>query len=198
MLCDHKVRVGRGAVCRRAAAGNVGLAAMCLLAAVLSTACAGLKSGKDGGVLSPKERTEKPPLPVEECSREDDVLFRELPAGIRAYLRKLEAAFAAHDAAFLLAQGEGEYEMAARNRVNCGEYLAMLYRAGRYADDAVWEAPSEIDSDKIACIKYTAWREQGPVLGVDGKIYPDEGRPILFSMKVLWRLNEPKLLGVYP
>ena len=148
MLSDYKVRAAL-----RAAARNVTLAAVCLLAAFLPAACAGLKPEKDGGALPPEQRAEKPSPPAEERTPGHEALLRGLPAGIRAYLLKIEAAFAAHDADFLLAQGEDEYERAARNRVGYGEYLAMLYRAGRYADDAVWGAPSELDPEKVSYIR---------------------------------------------
>jgi hypothetical protein len=196
MLSDHKVKAGRSAVNLRAK--SLFAAAAVLLTVLLPAACAGIGPERTGGALPLEEYVEKPSPPVEEHRREDDAFFKGLPAGVRAYLLKLSAAFATHDAAFLLAQGEGEYEKTVRNRVEEEEYLAMLYRAGGYADDAVWEAPYELNLGNVTYIDYTAWREQGPALGVDGNIYLDKGRPILFSMKVLWRLNEPKLLGVYP
>ncbi|MDR3356214.1 MAG: hypothetical protein LBO04_03395 [Spirochaetaceae bacterium] len=197
MLFNHEVNAGR-----IWAAGKVakvaGMAAACVLAAFLSVSCAGFAGLKNGETTPPERSAEKPPAPAEGHYQEEKALFKELPSGIRAYLLKLSAAFAGHDAAFLIAQGEDGYEKAVRNSVYDDEYLAMLYRAGIYADDALWQSPEELDLDHVVYIDYTAWREQGPVLGVDGNIYMDGGRLINFSMKVLWRLDEPKILGVYP
>jgi hypothetical protein len=198
MLFNHKMKAGRGALRRGVMAGNAGLAAIYLLTALLLAACAGLGPEKPEGVLPPEEPPEKASASTEEHPRENTALFKGLPSGTRSYLLKLQRAFAAHDAAFLLAQGEGEYEKAVRNLVNEEQYLAMLYRAGRYADDAAWEAPHKLYLNRVAYIDYTEWREQGPALEIDGKIYMDKDRPVIFSMKVLWRLNEPKILGIYP
>jgi hypothetical protein len=195
MLFNHKMKAERGAVAGKNA---VLLTAICLLIAFLLAACVGLGMEKTDGVLPPEESAEKAAASAEEHYREDAALFKGLPAGTRFYLLQLQRAFALHDAAFLLAQGEGEYEKAVRNLVNDEQYLAMLYRAGRYADDAAWEAPNKLSLDRVAYIDYTEWREQGPALEVDGKIYLDKDRPVIFSMKVLWRLNEPKILGIYP
>ncbi|MDR0409896.1 MAG: hypothetical protein LBH18_05815, partial [Spirochaetaceae bacterium] len=108
------------------------------------------------------------------------------------------AAFAAHDTAFLLAQGETEYEKNVKNSADDDEYLSLLYRAGVYAEDAEWQSPFTLDIDRVRGIDYTSWREQGPVLEVDGIIYMDGGHPLSFSVILLWRLEPPKILGSYP
>jgi hypothetical protein len=141
---------------------------------------------------------EKPPAIVEESIREDQLLFEGLPAGISGYLLDIAAAFAAHDEGFLLDQGEDAYEKTVRNRVDDEQYLAMLYRTGAYADDAVWNSPFTVDIGRVIYVDYGAWKESGPVLEVDGKIQMKSGRPLVFSLKVLWRLDRPKLLGVFP
>ncbi|MDR2802977.1 MAG: hypothetical protein LBB22_01645 [Treponema sp.] len=170
----------------------------CLLAATL-TSCAGFGQPETGGGdLTRKTQSEKYAEIVKEQRREDAALLKELPVGVSDYLLKLAAAFAVRDAGFLLSQGEDEYETLIRNNVSAGEYLAMLYRAGAFADDAPWGSPRELDLNRIAYIDYTEWRERGPILEVDGKIYMDSGHPLIFSVKVLWRLSVPKILGAYP
>jgi hypothetical protein len=173
-------------------------AAGVLLSGAFLAGCAGLGAVKDGDSQPLEDYDGKVSAVAEEQYHEDAALLEDLPAGIRGYLLKLAAAFAAHDAAFLLEQGESGYEAAVRGSVSDSEYLAMLYRAGAYADNAEWQAAYTLNLDKIVYIDYTSWREYGPVLEVDGKVYIEGLRPLSFSMKVLWRLAQPKLLGVYP
>ncbi|MDR2795295.1 MAG: hypothetical protein LBB47_01120 [Spirochaetaceae bacterium] len=169
------------------------------LAAALLVSCAGFGQRENSGGDAPHENYgEKSEEMAEEHYHKDETVLKELPYGIRAYLLKLSAAFAARDAAFLLAQGEGAYEASARSYVSDDQYLAMLYRAGRYADDADWQSPYELNMDKVSHIDYMTWREQGPVLNIDGKIYMNSGRPVACNIKVLWRLDQPKILGAYP
>jgi hypothetical protein len=173
------------------------LTAACLLAALL-TSCAGFGQPKTGADCLPRENSgESYVRIVEEQRIEDAALFKELPGGVREYLLKLAAAFAGHDAGFLLSQGEDGYEASTRDNVSAAGYLAMLYRAGAFADDASWGLPRELDLSRVVYIDYTEWRERGPVLEVDGKIHMDSGSPLIFSIKVLWRLNDPKILGAY-
>jgi hypothetical protein len=166
-------------------------------AAVLAAGCTHKQTNERGGAQVENLPPETPSI-IEEHYREDAALFSGLPADIRDYLLNLSAAFAAHNTAYLLDQGESEYERIVKGGVDDDEYLALLYRAGAYAEDAEWLSPFALDVSKISFIDYTAWRERGPVLEVDGIMYMDNGPPFLFSIMLLWRLGNPKILGIYP
>jgi hypothetical protein len=186
MLFNNKIKVFP----RRAAI------ALTLCAAILTAGCAHRRTS--GGV----QQEDYPPKPLsvfEEHYNEDERnLFGGLPADIRAYLFKLGTAFAAHDAAFLFAQGESEYEKTVRGGVGDDEYLALLYRAGVYAEDAEWQSPFALDLDHVSFIDYISCEERGPVLEIDGLIYMDAGSPLSCCIILLWRLDPPKILGIYP
>ncbi|MDR2659750.1 MAG: hypothetical protein LBC27_07165 [Spirochaetaceae bacterium] len=171
---------------------NTALAAV--YAALLAAGCAHNQGGETGG--SAKEADETPL--TKEYYREDLELLGALPDYVSEYLLGISAAFAAHDSVFLLAQGEAGYEKDVRPFVNDDEYLALLYRAGAYAEDAEWSSPFSVDIDNVSFIDYTDWREHGPVLEIDGIMQMKKGPPLSFSIILLWRLPQPKILGIYP
>jgi hypothetical protein len=168
---------------------------LAISAAMLALGCAHRRAGESGGVQQENYPPETFGVFKEHYYQDEAELFGGLPADIRSYLFRLGAAFSAHDSAFLLSQGESGYEKELRSRVDDDEYLALLYRAGVYAEDAEWQSPFALNLDRVAFIDYTSCRENGPVLEIEGLIYMDAGRPLSCRIILLWRLTPPKILG---
>jgi hypothetical protein len=123
--------------------------------------------------------------------------FEGLPPEARNYLQSISAAFSARDKAFLLAQGERQFEAEMRPRYDDESYLALLFRLGRYEADTPVE---DMDLPKLAVetctgIEYTSWREWGPVLEIRGQILRKNEPPLPCLIILVWRLREPKILG---
>ncbi|MDR0400901.1 MAG: hypothetical protein LBH51_08160 [Treponema sp.] len=127
--------------------------------------------------------------------------WEDLPPEPRAYLRELAGAFSRQDAAFLLAQGESQFEAEIRPRYDEEEYLALLYRAGSYGQDKPYdeEDAPRLDVLEISGLEYTGWEERGPLLEVRGRLVRQGGRPpVPCVIMLLWKLWEPKILGRFP
>jgi hypothetical protein len=168
---------------------------LAISAAMLTFGCAHRQVGESGGVQQENYPPETFGIFKEHYYQDETELFGGLPDDIRTYLFRLGTAFAAHDSAFLLSQGESEYEKEVRSKVDDDEYLALLYRAGVYAEDAEWQSPFALDLDRVTFIDYTSCQEYGPVLEIEGLIYMDTGRPLYCRIILLWRLVPPKILG---
>jgi hypothetical protein len=125
--------------------------------------------------------------------------FKNLPAEARAYLERLAEAFSAQDEAFLLAQGEPQFEAENRPRHDKENYLALLYRIGVYATDSprVSEAPPQLVPSAISHVQYLSWEEKGPLLEIKARLAGKDGTTIPSLIMLVWRLREPKIEGLF-
>ena len=172
-----------------------------LLLSLLAAGCAGLGPGNRAVPgNSPEEAPAKQPeSPAPGTAPEKAPFWERMPPEARAYLSELARAFARQDTAFLLAQGEPQFEAAVRPYYDEENYLAMLYRSGLYGEN---KPPAGADKDRlkpeeIKSIEYTGWEEQGPMLKVRGYLITAAAKipcVILFNP----RLQTPKILGAYP
>ncbi|GHV61613.1 hypothetical protein AGMMS49587_06210 [Spirochaetia bacterium] len=132
--------------------------------------------------------------------RLDGPVFAALPPEARSYLAAVAKAFRNQDTQFLLAQGEWTFEAEVKPRYDTETYLAMLYRAGSYATDAPWgKSPkTRLVPSEIREIEYIKWEEQGPMLAIQGRLNINDGSQIPCQIILVWKLTEPKILGIYP
>ena len=175
--------------------GNRAAALLCAAFLVLSGAafssCAGFlfRTGERGGAIPRAGAggiwTRRPP--------------EGLPPEARRYLDGLAEALTRGDGAFLLEQGEAAYDAAVRPRYDRETYLALLYRAGPLAADTIdGGALPRLDYRDIKAIEYAAWAEDGMAIEVTGRFIMHNGARIPCKLILLWRLREPKILGMYP
>jgi hypothetical protein len=130
----------------------------------------------------------------------DSPALKGLPAEAEDYLKTLAEAFAQKDSDFLISQGETRYEAESRSRYDDETYLAMLYRIGPYTEESPFREISypRLEYTEIRGIRYIAWKEEGPLIKVDAHLIPQRGETIPCEIMLLWRLKEPKVLGIYP
>jgi hypothetical protein len=148
-----------------------------------------------------------PPPPSESPAAEEESGYSpKLPAGLPVeageYLRTLSLAFSTADRDFLLAQGESQFEADNRGRYDEESYLALLYRVGPLSADRAsvpvgMENP-RLDPAQIRRIEFAGWEEQGPALIIGARLITRTNEAIPCQLTLLWRLREPKILGVYP
>ena len=126
--------------------------------------------------------------------------FRDLPPEAKEYLETLAEAFRRKDKDFLISQGETHYEKELRPKYDEKAYLAMLYRYGPYSEDGPWKPITlpHLDTSLISAIEYTDWKENGPMLDINFRLYQQNGEQISCMIMLAWRLLEPKILGVWP
>jgi hypothetical protein len=164
-----------------------------LLACLLAASCAGLKREPAN---APPEAPLQPPVPKTE--RPSGPVLRGLPAEAQRYLDELARAFAAQDTAFLIAQGERQYEEELRPQWDEESYLAMLYRCGDWVQEQSRNQIPRLDPREIRNIEFLDWKEQGPLLEIQGRLITTSGADIPCSIVFNPRLKEPKILGLYP
>jgi hypothetical protein len=130
----------------------------------------------------------------------DSPRFRNLPPEARDYLETLAGAFQKKDKEFLISQGEAQYEKELRYGYDEETYLAMLYRIGSYSEERPSAAPGlpQMNTSLILTIEYSGWEETGPALYISANIYLQNNGPIPCAIMLLWRLTEPKILGIWP
>jgi hypothetical protein len=176
--------------------------ALAILAlSLLAAGCAGFGPGNRLS-QSPERPPESAPAKQPEApdSRgfaEKDLFWEKMPPGAQAYLMELARAFARQDTAFLLAQGEPQFEAEVRPYYDEENYLAMLYRVGPYGEESSPAAVDRLIPEKIKEIEYTDWEERGPMLKVRGRLITAGAKiPCLILFNP--RLRTPKILGAYP
>jgi hypothetical protein len=102
--------------------------------------------------------------------------------------------------AFLINQGEPQYEEQLRPLWDAESYLAMLYRCGDWAPGragASNEIP-RLNPREIREIEFLAWEERGPLVEIRGNLITTAGTRIPCGIVFNPRLDEPKILGLYP
>jgi hypothetical protein len=184
--------------------GRISAAKNALLAAALLLALAGC-AGLPPETAAPEAAP--PPPPAESPAATDDAGYSArpplgLPPEAGEYLEALARAFSGADRDFLLAQGESQFEAENRGRYDEESYLALLYRLGPLsADNAAAPAGAGIprlDPAQIRRIEFAGWEEQGPALIIHARLVTRDGGTAPCQLTLLWRLREPKILGVYP
>lgn len=163
---------------------------------LLLAGCAGLERGQ-----IPGEKPQSPsPTPALTPKQPESQALAGLPPEARNYLDELARAFAVQDITFLISQGERQYEEQIRPLWDEESYLAMLYRCGDWAQgraDTSNEIP-RLDLREIRNIEFLAWEERGPLLEIRGNLITTKGTTIPCGIVFNPRLEEPKILGVYP
>jgi hypothetical protein len=134
-----------------------------------------------------------------EDSSLDSAAFAGCPPEALAYLRLLSRAFRNGDKAFLLAQGEEQYERDLRPGRDETEYFNLLYRIGPLAAEEPQETRLQkyLKVEDTGYISFKGWREKGPMIEVDAQIHGPEG---LLPCRIIlaWRLVDIKIIGLYP
>ncbi|MDR2177474.1 MAG: hypothetical protein LBP20_05465 [Treponema sp.] len=146
------------------------------------------------------------PAPESPAAGEDSDYSPKLPPGLPVeageYLQALARAFSTADRDFLLAQGESQFEAENRGRYDEESYLALLYRVGPLSGDRasvpVGVETPRLNPAQIRRIEFAGWEEQGPALIISARLITKTGEAIPCQLTLLWRLREPKILGVYP
>ncbi|MDR1178639.1 MAG: hypothetical protein LBK64_07410 [Spirochaetaceae bacterium] len=123
-----------------------------------------------------------------------------LPEEARQYLNTLAEAFASGDEAFLIGQGEAMYENLMLPRYDKEAYLALLYRAGPYAEESGIEAARlpRLNPDAVRGIEYLGWKEESFLIEVQGRLLMKNGPPLSCRILLHWKLEPPKIIGGMP
>ena len=145
-------------------------------------------------------RTPSAPRAPAVSTRLDDPVFSGLPAEARNYLERLARAFASRDEAFLLAQGEAQFEADVRPHYDNESYLALLYRAGTYAAETPRtdrDGKQKLELNRVNGIQYLSWKANGPLLEIKAQLTGSGGTVIPCLIMLVWRLREPKIEGLF-
>jgi hypothetical protein len=171
-----------------------------IAAVVLISAC--VNAPVKDGTPRPGEAATGGPKPAHAMTGDnlDTSAFAGLSPETRIYLAAISRAFRSQDKQFLLAQGEKAFEAEVSPWYDDESYLAMLYRSGAYADDVPWEKSRmpRLEPSAIRDIEYIDWKERGPMIEIRGRLGATDGSTIPCKIILVWKLTEPKILGIYP
>ena len=125
--------------------------------------------------------------------------FKNIPGEAREYLERLSRAFISQDEAFLLAQGEPQFESETRPRHDNETYLALLYRTGVYAAESprLSGQPPRLAPATVSHIQYLSWEENGPLPEIKAQLVGKDGKTTPSLIMLVWRLREPKIEGLF-
>ena len=129
----------------------------------------------------------------------DSELFRDLPLVAKNYLRTLSQAFRRQDKEFLLSQGKAQYEIEQRFLMDDETYLALLYRIGPLSRNHYMKpiVHPRLYVNTVRGIEFTGWEEIGPMLEIRGLLHFIDGDTTPCVIMLLWRLQEPRILGAW-
>jgi hypothetical protein len=183
-------------VCLRVALGAVFCAALCataLLAACVHT------SGTAESVPPARVAAGSPAAIPPAENLLDSPAFKTLPPEALSYLERLARAFSSQDEAFLLAQGESQFEAENRSRYDAASYLALLYRTGAYAAESprLDGPPPRLETAGVSHIQYLSWVANGPLLEIPARLVGKDGAVTPCRIMLVWRLREPKIEGLF-
>jgi hypothetical protein len=166
---------------------------------MIFASCESLDTGSGLQVDDPSKNL-PPVLEDDEESSGDQLdhpIFAQLPSEVKSYLQAVSAAFKNHDEAFLLAQGEAMFEQTVRPHYFDDEYFIMLYRIGD-SDEFLSAVSKNIAISDISRIEYTGWENGDPVMEIRGRVFYDNNHFLPCRIMLAWRLDEPKIIGLYP
>ncbi|MDR2479306.1 MAG: hypothetical protein LBD48_08335 [Treponema sp.] len=167
-------------------------------AAVIFFSCAG--GPRTGRSETPPETAAPLDTQLPKAGGLDKAAFRGIPPEAKAYLERLERAFGSGDRAFLLAQGEAQFEAEMRPGRDDEMYLALLYRSGEYAADrprVTGGKPVRLDPGHVSGIEYLSWEAAGPLLAIQARLTGKDGAATPCLLMLVWRLREPKIEGLF-
>jgi hypothetical protein len=149
-------------------------------------------------VLQKKPSPEAPLASIERESGLDQGIFSNLSTDTRDYLVSLARAFKEEDRNYLIHQGEEQYAHRIQGRYSEEEYLALLFRVGPYSKESPFgpETTVRLDVHTVMGLRFTGWEDRGPVLEFRGTLKKKDGTELPCRILVLWKLREPKILGM--
>lgn len=166
-----------------------------VLALALMSACVhpGTKAPPSGDPVS-GQRTAPPAAPAKPESP-----LSALPPETRMFLAELRDRVRRGDWAWAADRADPSFLRAMEGRGRDPYFYTYLFAAGALAGDAPEYARFELLP--VSRVRDMAWEEariEGPAAVVRGRFILSTGAPVPFALRVLWRLDPPRILGVQP
>ena len=170
------------------------------VAALVLSCAVGPAPRPENAAPAPAERAarKRPAIPAERPGAElSGPAFTRMDPRALDYLKALAAEASKGNAEYLLSLGEVDYRNRTRPRVDDPYYFALLFRIGPYSEEKPSDSDKPIREDpaRLRGIKYTGWTDRGPIAEVRARMRFSDGRELPCALFVLWKLEEPRILG---
>jgi len=159
----------------------------------LAVSCAGSPDSPAPGRASPqaspsaRPKTESSPL-------------ASLPPAARDFLLELQDRVHAGDWAWAADHADSSFLRALEGQARDAYFYTYLFSAGTLSVETADES-KRFESVPLAKVRNLAWDEaglDGPVAIVKGRFLLSQGPAVPFTLRLLWRLEPPRILGVQP
>lgn len=122
-----------------------------------------------------------------------------LPQAAREFLAELRDRVRGGDWAWAADRSDPSFLRAMEGRGRDPYFYTYLFAAGSLAGEAVDYARFELlPAEKVRDMAWESARIEGPVAEVRGRFILSKGASVPFALRLLWRLDPPRILGVQP
>ncbi|NLJ46009.1 MAG: hypothetical protein GX430_05555 [Treponema sp.] len=164
---------------------------------LLASSCA-----QTGPAVRPATREAPPagarPVPPPASKTSEDPIA-SLPTPARDFLAQLRDHVRRGDLSWAADRADPSFLRAMEGRGRDPYFYTYLFSAGSLAGDAPEYA--RFETLPVAQVRDMVWEEariEGPAAVVRGRFILSSGSPVPFALRVLWRLDPPRILGVQP
>lgn len=122
-----------------------------------------------------------------------------LPPEARSFLTEFRARIRGGDWDWAADRADPSFLRAMEGRGRDPYFYTCLFAAGSLAGDAPEYGRFQLLS--VSRVRDLAWEEariEGPAAVVRGRFILSSGAPVPFELRLLWRLDPPRILGVQP
>lgn len=161
----------------------------------LAASCAGIPE-------SETPRAPKPPAPapvtaVPEAAAPD---LASLPPEAKDFLADLRAHVRRGDWTWGADRADPSFLRAMEGRARDAYFYTCLFAAGSLSreDEADYGRFNPLPLAKVRDMVWEDAQVEGPVVEVRGRFIIAQDKPVPFTVRILWRLDPPRILGVQP
>lgn len=122
-----------------------------------------------------------------------------LPSETRDFIAELRIRIRGGDWAWAAERADSSFLRAMEGRGRDPYFYTYLFAAGALAgEDAEYARFELLPVSRVRDVAWEDARIEGPAAVVRGRFILSSGAPVPFTLRVLWRLDPPRILGVQP
>lgn len=167
------------------------VAAFAALSALLLAACSGVPDAAPGRPAPPASAP---------AAASPERTLAALPSEAKTFMTELQARLRRGDWGWAAERADASFLRAMEGRGRDPYFYSYLFAAGILSRDSA-EGYERFEALPMARVRNLAWDEgrvEGPVAVVRGRFLLDKGEDFPFVLRLLWRLDPPRILGLQP
>lgn len=161
----------------------------------LTASCAGAPERE--APLAPKPPASAPAAAAPESAAPN---LASVPPEANVFLADLRSHVRRGDWAWGADRADPSFLRAMEGRARDAYFYTCLFAAGSLSreDEVDYGRFNPLPLAKVRDMVWEDARVEGPVVEVRGRFIIAQGKPVPFTVRVLWRLDPPRILGVQP